>query len=923
MKKILLFLVIAAGSIGLSAQVAGDLDVTFGKEGIAMFDGHQAGSALGQVIELLPDGSILAGGTTEGQLSTGVAITRFLPDGRVDDAWAEEGKLIFLDPAGFRDMTVLNDGRILIIGLEDIAIHRFLPDGTPDYSFGTGGKIEIWDERLYNISPMHIEVLADGKMLIGGEQSTQGSNLMFLQLMPDGALDTSFGNKGLVMIDLAYYDDISTFLVQPDGKIVAAGGGGNSTAYDLWLLRLLPDGTRDSTFGIAGCAIYSFDQNDIEYITALALQPDGKLVAGGITGYHPLLTRFEPDGLLDSTFGVNGLSQILAQFPDDYLQALALRPDGRIVVLSHYDQAGEGWAVAQALPDGTLDTTFANGGYLFTFSFADNVYPVDIALTESGDILALVDLEFINWNTYESKVTYLLEKYKATGVVDNTFESPGIDYQLTFDISDELFDKFVVQPDGKIIGKRYGGVGEQLVRILPDGALDPSFGEGGWLSLYFSGLQDIRYTALALQPGGKIIVAGYGTDNSSGDYRLLVARLLPNGQPDVSFNWDGFYIGGAENEIGLTAIVQPDGNILVGGYVYGGWTGTSQMLLLRLKSNGTLDLSFGNNGKVFLMINSRRPYPYDIDLMPDGRIVLAGHITNSEYKNIPFIARFQPNGAPDNTFGDMGGSLLTTFEGSVEATALDLVIRPDGAILIAGNADGYVETDSSFLWFDGFFMAQYDVNGKPDTAFGRQGVMLQSKETGEMIVSGITLQPDGKIIAAGTVSPYVVGATEKWTLWRFMPDGEPDASWGDAGELSMEIGDWHSAATGVFWLPEGKILAGGFASNGRDLDLTFARYFPGKVVISTVDLTGQAPALRVQSPVTGRAYVWYTLKAPSTIRLHLLDAQGKVIFSMADDELQAPGEYQQEIPLSGLPAGWYGVVLETRLGNASQVLIKP
>ncbi len=464
--------------------------------------------------------------------------------------------------------------------------------------------------------------------------------------------------------------------------------------------------------------------------------------------------------------------------------------------------------------------------------------------------------------------------------------------------------------------------GERLPRLLdPDGTLDASFGQKGWASVYFSGLEQISYNALALQPDGKIIVAGYGTD-LSGEYRLIVVRLLANGQKDVSFNLDGVYVGDVFNEIALAAAIQPDGNILVAGYVYGGWFGPSRLLIIRLKPNGTLDNSFGVNGNAYLQINNQAAYPYDIDLLPDGRILLAGRTVNSAYEDIPFVARFLPGGMPDHTFGGQGDGIVTTlFEGSIEAAAYDLAVRPNGAVVIAGNADGYLDTDTGFVGVNGFFMAQYGIDGVLDTAFNRQGTLLQNDDENEMMLAGITLQPDGKIIGVGEIRSYAGEVPGKWTTWRFLPNGEPDDSWGEAGQSVTEMGDFTAAAVNVFWLPEGKILVAGFASNGQDYDVALVRYFPG-TLISTVEKPGQVPALRVQSPVTDRANIWYTLKDPTVIRLNVLDAQGKIITALTDDELQASGTYQREIPVAGLPAGWYVVVLQTKQGVASQVMIK-
>jgi len=201
-----------------------------------------------------------------------------------------------------------------------------------------------------------------------------------------------------------------------------------------------------------------------------------------------------------------------------------------------------------------------------------------------------------------------------------------------------------LQPDGKIVVAGYAGGDFALARYNSDGALDTSFGSGGKVTTDFGGSYHPDGFSVALQPDGKIVVAGY----AGGDFAL--ARYNSDGALDTSFGSGGKVttdFGGSD--AGYSVALQPDGKIVVAGYA------GLDFALARYNSDGALDTSFGTGGKVTTDFSGGRDVGYSVALQPDGKIVVAG------YAGVDFaLARYNSDGALDTSFGS-GGKVTTDF----------------------------------------------------------------------------------------------------------------------------------------------------------------------------------------------------------------------------------------------------------------------
>ncbi len=390
--------------------------------------------------------------------------------------------------------------------------------GDLDPSFSHDGKAMFW----FPGTAWAVAVQPDGQIVIAGPPSYDSYRDDFLlqRVRPDGALDWSFGEHGLVRTDFGNSPDEAWALdVQRDGKIVAAG----ESSGDFAVARYLPDGTLDRSFSQDGLAKTSLNgrANDV------AVQPDGKIVlagfgyAGGESGEDFELARFNGNGSLDDSFGDHG-RVILDLSGRDIAWGVALQADGKLVAAG---DASMGLGIARLLPDGTLDPSFSDDGTVTAQHGADGDGARGVALQPDGKIL-VVAYGYLPAPTYDRRRVIELVRYQSDGELDPTF-SGGVVRTL---IGSGVFPRALgLEPDGKIVVAGEGD-GFELARYDEDGALDTTFGDGGtlrtdfWVLPYLYGLVP-GAESLAIQPDGRIVAVG-GTDypERSAIARYLVAR---------------------------------------------------------------------------------------------------------------------------------------------------------------------------------------------------------------------------------------------------------------------------------------------------------------------------------------------------------------------------------------------------------------
>jgi uncharacterized delta-60 repeat protein len=440
-----------------------------------------------------------------------------------------------------------------------------------------------------------------------------------------GALDASFGSSGVVVDQLgASSAPLSAgggSALQPDGKLVIAGTATDSLGHEAFMVaRLNQDGSLDTSFdasgasgGIPGVVIDQLDQpppgdTPISAAGGVAIQSDGKIVVGATVGSIAIGTpteaaavRLNPDGSFDSSFNGDGIfvrQYGLGGSPDSESGGVAIEPDGKIVIAGYAtDTQGHlALLVSRLTPSGGVDPSFASGSGLLeqlgTCSGQQRSSAGGVAIRPDGtiDVAALANTGSGASCQLEVALIHVL----GNGAIDSSFGSGGVTLdQLGVGASPMSFPlDLALQTDGKLLMAvaAHGPSGLPqftVARFTASGAPDASFGSGGALSVQLGQGSTPNSVAegVTLRTDGSIDVPGYASDGS-GHYHLLVAQLQPNGQFDPTFGSGGVTAyqageGGTPSSFAQSAVIQPDGKLLLVGNATDG-SGHEALLVARL-----------------------------------------------------------------------------------------------------------------------------------------------------------------------------------------------------------------------------------------------------------------------------------------------------------------------------------------------------
>jgi uncharacterized delta-60 repeat protein len=388
-----------------------------------------------------------------------------------------------------------------------------------------------------------------------------------------GDLDPRFGNGGVVATDFSQTDDVAFGIaVQPDGKIVVSGQSGIYPDLHSALARYNRNGRLDSTFGTGGKLVVTFDSSS-DYLYAPVIQSDGKIVAAGSAGGTAfLLARFNADGSLDQTFGNNGSVETTFGDPTAAAKAVVLQADGKIIVVGvsgagSYSELND-FALARYNSDGSLDPSFGTGGKVkthFPGVFNTGSSATSAALQPDGKLV--VGGHYKNERTPHQ---FALARYNSNGNLDSTFGSSG--KVMTFVGTGDAFSfAIALQSNGRIVLAGYSytqGHDFTLAGYNPNGTLDSTFGNGGFMATDFSGSTDDIAYAMTMQSDDKLIVAGRTGEYPEFDFGLI--RYGSDGQLDQSFGTGGKVTTNLSSGDYAFAVAVQNGKIVLAGISFNG-----------------------------------------------------------------------------------------------------------------------------------------------------------------------------------------------------------------------------------------------------------------------------------------------------------------------------------------------------------------
>ncbi|MBN1646569.1 MAG: InlB B-repeat-containing protein [Spirochaetales bacterium] len=394
----------------------------------------------------------------------------------------------------------------------------------------------------------------------------------------------------------------------------------------------------------------------------------------GITLY----AKWYESGTLDLKFGGTGIVTSNAIAEADYIKALVIQQDNKIVACGSASDVtgGNHLNVARYQPDGGVDVA-----PVMPISGNAN-FGTAVALQNDGRIVAAGYTQNTDWDFAAARLT------TGFALDSATFGTGGIYTDSMYVTGNDEARAVKVQNNGKILIGGYAYASSQdiaVVRLNPDGSYDTDDGDGGFgltgngKFIYGIGTSEC-INDIAVQADGKILLAGFtGTAGPGSDFLLI--RLNENGRLDTTFNSTGIVLTdvGEGDDEALSVQLYPDGRILVGGYL------NDNYAIVRYNSDGSLDTTFDGDG---ILLGSTVIPPItknirDMVLLPDGKIVVAGDYTNVSDTDI-FVIRYNSNGTFDTSFGtDMTGIVSIDVNGTNDACN-SIAVQPDGKIVLGG-----------------------------------------------------------------------------------------------------------------------------------------------------------------------------------------------------------------------------------------------
>ena len=423
----------------------------------------------------------------------------------------------------------------------------------------------------------------------------------------------------------------------------------------------------------------------------------------------------------------------------------------------------------------------------------------------------------------------------SPGTLDPTFDGDGR-VTTAFGNPRNEGHAVAIQPDGKILVAGFQGNSSfdgdfALARYNNNGSLDSSFDTDGKVT---AGFDYALAQDIAIQSDGKIVVAGQGYDDL-GAQSIILARFNSSGSLDTSFDTDGKVITGIG--FGHALAIQSDGKLLVTGTRDTGTPLDSEIVLARYNTNGSLDTTFDSDG---YLTNNPGSYPdagTSIILQPDGKILVGGYSYPNEFEPDYALIRYNADGSLDTSFsGD--GIVITSFSNNGDYGA-GVALQPDGKIIFAGSSYGIAPYLSAVLMRfnnNGTFDTTFDGDGKASTSFAN-----------ESQINDVALQSNGKIVVAGVNSPNNVhDFANDFFLLRYNANGSLDTSFDTDGKVTTDLGSTNDIGRSIAIQSDGNIVVAGSRWDGTNSDFAVARYIGDTSSANIqVDISGNANAAGV------------------------------------------------------------------------------
>ncbi len=743
-------------------------------------------------------------------LAPAVGVAQLAPDPAFGNAGKVTTQISSFTDDGASALAVDGQGRVLVASRKaGGGISRHLADGSLDPTFGIQGV------RRLDIYAADLLLQSDGKIVVvGTRQPGNGttSDWQVVRLLGDGSVDSSFGSGGVLSVDWYGNDDVaSSVALDAAGNIVVGGYAfvtGQGIAFALLAV--------DASGAILHQRTVKLLSNSADICKKVLVQQDGKIICAGLTrafgNAAMAVVRYLPDYQLDPSFGTGGAATVVFDTGRAEANSAVLLSDGSIILGGYVGESDSNLALARLTSNGALDTTFGVGGRVVHSISGDLSETIEDMVQLQGDL-------FVTASTDETGKFALL-RFHLNGVIDITFGSAGLAL-AGFNGNSDISESLTVHQGALLVGGFVGAVTNSeldnigLAQFLPTGALDTSFNGTGLREISLRGPVKSSAVGAVRQSDGKIVAAG-NVGVSIYDQNFSLARFLHDGSLDGSFGEQGMVVTDfLDRQDAPTAItVQTDGRLLVTGYVAVPPGNVKDIGVVRYTVAGALDSSFGVGGKVRLDVDGDVDIARAISVQVDGRILLAGDSTYPSLgsaQNLTLL-RLMADGSRDTAFGTNGVANVSvaTFD---FGTAL--AVQSDGKILVGGRGIG------------DFSLARFTTTGVLDAAFGNNGKVTFDFAGQTDVLNALLIVPDWnaqgeRILAVGSARSSSSSSSEAFAAVLLDPNGNPEPGFGNGGAVKVDLVPGQSdVATSAALLGDRLVLAGKVPST-TGLSVSFA-----------------------------------------------------------------------------------------------------
>jgi uncharacterized delta-60 repeat protein len=710
----------------LASAAPGDLDTSFSGDGtVPVVRGQRQLPVAGLSSVVQADGSILTIGATETALTSGV-ITRLRADGSVDRSFGVDGRsLLNVRPITYPTAAIRQGDSTVIVGIAttslltseyDIFVVRLTASGKRDTTFGPRG-VRILDVDAFDAA-WSVAAGPSGSLFVAG---AMGTDAAVVKLTSNGTLDTGFGTGGVQRIATGLSDP---FELRPDVAATPAGGAvvvftdlGYAPTPATRLVRLTAAGLPDTGFGGTGEVI-----EDVSVETEFGKEV---LVAGGrIFAVTQLesdawITAFADDGSVDTSWATSGKRLVPMDGTTPTVEDAIIDGAGRIVIAGSAVMGGTTMMQAVRVgATGVLDTAFAGDG---TFVGVQVRSPGATSISRRGTGYVL---------SGASDAGLITTALRADGTRASSFGSNGVRRVRVVSSSQVQMRDVLIEPNKRVVAlagtmNKKGEEELTLLRYRRSGTPDPTFGNGGVVTMAIAG-SDVSPDAVRRDASGRYVVSMVVADGSR--HFTVLARFTPSGQPDTSFGPNGrrILVPGLLDTSAPTRLALDD----VGRAVVATQLNDEIVVVARVRPNGTPDPTFGEGGAIVVDRALSNAWQFrQMAVLSSGRIALADMGARR-------IVHLRSDGSLDAGYGP-GGARDIALDASYANSTISF--RADGSFVVAHSAPG---GDTR--------IARMASDASLDGAFGAGGVLtIPGTPATSLSVTRTVLRSDGSVVLVG------------------------------------------------------------------------------------------------------------------------------------------------------------------------------